>query len=1153
MKKYLILFIFLLTTTSLLGGCSTPPEDTPTPTPTKPPAIEPLGNHLLISEVLAGVEGNNLYDYIELYNPSLEIIDLKGYSLWYQLKEEDEPALVLVWDESYLVPPFGHFLLGQENQDFGIRPDLFINQPLQPARGGLTLKDPAQEMVDSLGWGNAPTTAIEGSPADQMTNGLSLVRLANSTDTNNNQADFSLVNFPTPENTGSPTTPKIPHTLALNVSVVDTVSPGDPFDYSIQLTNNSLDIAEQVSINLTIPDQFEIIAVAEGADINGQAVTFTPGDLASGEGVDFLVSVKAPLTYSNQVTHSYYAQAANIPIPVFGPPLPTNIAGGSIPIAVARELIDQEVVIEGIATMYTGGFYAGSGAKFYLTDGTAGVQVYVAGAGNTLRVNIGDRVRVQGIVSPYRGALEVVPANEALVEILEPKVEEILPTLITVNEIAANGDAFKGTLVQVEGTLARVEEFTYSYEIDIVDTEGKLATAYLDKETGITIDTISSGDNYKVTGIIEGLDNNILLYPRLQTDLEKIFPEELIITAQAPVSISPGEGFEISYIVTNHTKQTATDLGVFARIPDGVEIIEIGEGGELVEGYAHWLIEAIEGNGTTSTVTLTVRPMAGMDYVTITSYTVSIMEASTRIEGETTYTFTTGQVPIWAIQGTGARTPYNQYTVQTSGVVTGIFPGLNGFWIQETITDSDPATSPGLFVDTGNLSAGVAVGDLVEVSGIVRESYLQTQLTLGALTQLEIVGSGSPLPVPISLDPPADDQASDLYYESLEGALVTVNENAVVVEPSSRYGEFAFVLASHGRERLYRGEENGVIIMADDGSSVSHNDQSTLPYTLTTGDLVTNLTGPLAYTYGNYKLEPTTPPTITPGEQQITPQPVLGEDQFSIMTWNVENLFDILDPHPSSPPLPTVSEYRVQITKVAQTIVDAGLPTIIGLQEVENIGVLERIADHELIRDYGYIPVLIEGTDSRYIDVGYLVRGDRAEVLAEEQFPAPEGITSRPPLLVQVKLAGRDTEIFLLNNHFTSMSGGEEATEPRRNAQAAWNVTVMEKILTENPGALLAVIGDLNSYYDSLPLDTLRDAGLMHSFDRLPNEARYTYVYEGVSQTIDHILITPELDALISEVVVLHFNADFPLPLPDDLTSMHKSDHDPVLVVFEMP
>lgn len=268
------------------------------------------------------------------------------------------------------------------------------------------------------------------------------------------------------------------------------------------------------------------------------------------------------------------------------------------------------------------------------------------------------------------------------------------------------------------------------------------------------------------------------------------------------------------------------------------------------------------------------------------------------------------------------------------------------------------------------------------------------------------------------------------------------------------------------------------------------------------------------------------------------------------MTWNVENLFDIRDPHPSSPPLPTVAEYRQQITKVAETILSAGSPTVIGMQEVENIGVLEDIAGHDLLAAYGYIPVLIEGTDSRGIDVGYLVRGDQAEVVEQVQYPAPEGITSRPPLLVKVRLISSDTELLLLNNHFTSMSGGEAATEPRRTAQAEWNVKVMEELLSQEPGTLLAVIGDLNSFYDSLPIDVLRDAGLVHVFDRLPESERYTYVYEGVSQTLDHILVTSSLDALINEVIVLHVNADYAIAPQGDTSPIKKSDHDPVIVVI---
>ena len=42
--------------------------------------------HVVISEVMTGITGNNLYDFIELYNGGNEPIDLNGYNLIYTLK-----------------------------------------------------------------------------------------------------------------------------------------------------------------------------------------------------------------------------------------------------------------------------------------------------------------------------------------------------------------------------------------------------------------------------------------------------------------------------------------------------------------------------------------------------------------------------------------------------------------------------------------------------------------------------------------------------------------------------------------------------------------------------------------------------------------------------------------------------------------------------------------------------------------------------------------------------------------------------------------------------------------------------------------------------------------------------------------------------------
>jgi predicted extracellular nuclease len=409
------------------------------------------------------------------------------------------------------------------------------------------------------------------------------------------------------------------------------------------------------------------------------------------------------------------------------------------------------------------------------------------------------------------------------------------------------------------------------------------------------------------------------------------------------------------------------------------------------------------------------------------------------------------------------------------------------------------------------------------------------------------------LPAAFLLDPPADEDESALYFEALEGMLVAVDEPALVVGPTTRFGESALVLAKHEISRVMRGEPNGLLIMVDDGSSEEHLDRSTLPYAVSTGDQITDLEGPLAFTYGQYKIEPNHLPDTVSEPYEIGSVPAVEPPIFSLMTWNVENLFDILDPHPSSPPRPRKAKYELDLTKVANTLLAAGAPTIVGLQEVENLGIMEDLAAHELLSSFNYLPVLIEGTDSRGIDVAYLVRGDRAQILDVQQFIAPEGLTSRPPLLIKVQLDMGDENrvLYVLNNHFTSLAGGEAATEPRRAAQSAWNVEIIDSIRAADPDAHVVVLGDLNSFYDSLPIDVLRESGLIHPFDLLTGDELYTYIYQGVSQTLDHILVSPSLWAALEEVHVLHTNADFAMPDPEDDSPIRKSDHDPVIVIID--
>jgi predicted extracellular nuclease len=198
---------------------------------------------------------------------------------------------------------------------------------------------------------------------------------------------------------------------------------------------------------------------------------------------------------------------------------------------------------------------------------------------------------------------------------------------------------------------------------------------------------------------------------------------------------------------------------------------------------------------------------------------------------------------------------------------------------------------------------------------------------------------------------------------------------------------------------------------------------------------------------------------------------------------------------------------------------------------------------------------LIEGTSSLLINNAYLIRTDAAKVLEVEQHITPEGLMSRPPLrvLVEIQTGLGPIQVHVLNNHFTSMSGGESVTEPRRTAQAEWNLTIIDDILTEDPQALIILLGDLNSFMDSLPITTLKDSGLKHVFELDPKAEWYTYIYQGGSQILDHILVNEGLFDLLQEVMILHVNADYGIPEAGDETPLGKSDHDPVIAVFTLP
>ena len=1145
------LVITLLLSIALLSACRpSPPEASRTELDSEPPRV-------LISEVLAGVEGNNNYEFVELYNTGEVPVDLQGWSLWYQLPTDQEPQSVFRWEQQTYIPANGHYLLVRSGEDIGITPDVIFNQSLNTSGGNLWLLGADERQNDALAWGNASGELGEGDPAPAMQNGVALERLpggetGNGQDTDDNLADFSLQTDPQPQNIASPRTPGGKQPLAIDVILPEQIEPGQDFSLQLRVRNQSGSRFENLQVVIPLPEELDVSPLQVDFEVQGTQVVWDIDDFEEDEILQTTLNLSAPWTYLTLNFKNIHIEIPSADMYIFTETRRVAIEGGTIPVAVARELVGSEVIVEGVATMYTGGYFAGSGnVKFYLEDASHGIQVWVPSGEGSLDVPLGARVRVRGLMDVYRGAHELVTATPEDVEIIALN-EPPEPLQISIQQAVHDEDTLPGRLVSMEGTATRVEEFNYSFEMDLVDDAGNLITLYIDKLTEISGELFEAGRQYQAAGILENTDDRVQLYPRIANDLREVFPPVVRVEAEAPVTVIRNQQFEITFTVHNNTLEPQIGLDLWLEIPSEVRLLETEGDSERVDSSVRWTLPQISPQGgsierTASFVTNTNQESFRIEEFGLRTPSGDEINPESPVQiflGET--------VPIWAIQWEGDSSPFKLKDLRTSGVVTGVFPELGGFWIQNTEPDENPITSEGLFIAAEGLTLDVEIGDFVQVAGQIREISSQTQLQLQGPGSVQVLITNLALPAAVRLDPPQATETAREYYEHIEGMLAEVDEPAFVVGPSSRFGEFVLVLAKHDTTRLYRDDETGWLIHVDDGSEIAHNDRSTLPYALSTGDQVFKVSGPLAYTYGNYKIEPLSIPQFEKTLVSLPSIDLPDSGSMGVMTWNVENLFDILDPHPSSPPRPRKAEYELELTKIANTLLVADAPGIVAFQEVEHIGILEDLVAHPLLAGYGYEPYLLEGTDSRGIDVGYIVQKDFIEVLDVRQYPAPEGLTSRPPLVLHLRVSLGDSahEIYLLNNHFTSLAGGEAATEPRRTAQAAWNVSIVEQIRAASPQAEIIVLGDLNSFYASPPVAALRQAGLRHVYEWLPEPVEYTYIFEGVAQNLDHILVSPTLFNAISDVVVLHVNADYALPSPEDESPLRKSDHDPLIVVI---
>jgi len=573
---------------------------------------------------------------------------------------------------------------------------------------------------------------------------------------------------------------------------------------------------------------------------------------------------------------------------------------------------------------------------------------------------------------------------------------------------------------------------------------------------------------------------------------------------------------------------------------------------------------------------------------------------------------THGTATIAEIQGEGAVSPLENAMVSTTGVVTkrftdsepfadaGYISNIKGFYIQDTLDDGNPLTSEGLFIYAPD--ALVKEGDLVQVSGKVTEYY--------GLTEINDVSEVIILDSNIVIEPLNISLPVETSFEAYEGMLVTINSLTVTENRNiENYGELRLSangiltqptqvvdpndadpsgITANGNTNTdavatHLDEIHKKSLILDDARTSSY--PKPIPYldkngTIVAGTTISNVTGILEYSYSEYRIQPTEMPEFNFAEREAVPS--LDGASLKVASFNVLNYFNGDGQgggFPTSRGASSYDEFVKQREKIVAALIEINAD-VVGLMEIENDGNEEYSAVKDLVGEinktlgatvYNFVPTGLVSpatVEPDEITVALIFKTTSVEIIGtfailNNNFDANFHDDYNRPAVAQTfgdRASGEQFTVVV--NHLKSKgSGCDELGDPDdSDGQGNCNVTRtlaagtlaswLESDPTNTGTKNHLIIGDLNSYAQEDPIDTLRSKGYKNLV-----EGDYSYVYDGQVGTLDYALANTSLLDHFSDVKIWHINSTEPdyLSYNGDenfysVDPYRSSDHDPVIV-----
>jgi len=529
---------------------------------------------------------------------------------------------------------------------------------------------------------------------------------------------------------------------------------------------------------------------------------------------------------------------------------------------------------------------------------------------------------------------------------------------------------------------------------------------------------------------------------------------------------------------------------------------------------------------------------------------------------------------IWEIQGNGLSSPFiNQIITTSDNVVTVVFNNLIFVQTPDDRADADLTTSNGLLVNI-NADLNVEVGNRITLTGRVVEIDGMTQILSSEQNITILNNNNTTLPSAVELNEtfPSGTPTTIPQFEWVEGMLIQLPE--AVTTASTSFGGTTSIVA--GTTRTFR--EPGLPFPGTTGLPVWDNnpEKFALRPTALGQPNVTgipagtplNASGIINDNDDDYELWPTAYqidflPPPAPVREKIN-------NEISIASLNMLTFFD------------DEPEYEDRLEKFGLFITEQlRSPDILAVQEVESLAVLnELIAVVErLTPEVDYTAYLeISSSGNFPINLGYLVRPVVNEVTitalgTNESLSIGGRLHDRPPLLLEGSLTTvPPTPIKVLNIHNRSLNGitGNNANSVRtkRHEQAISVARMARSLENEN----LIILGDFNAYefsdgyvdvYNQIAgtsslgaqfeIAPILDNPLITYVNLLPEDERYSFVFDGNAQMLDHVLSTQLNGLSVTGLEYARGNSDYPgFYFSDPDNALRTSDHDSPVLYLEL-